>query len=334
MPYLALYVIEVAKYMTKYDSSFGRIAAIYQTSIIQKSRHRIKIFDSEHDFTDHLAWIDKAMHNRMNGRHVGLLSRLKKWIQKDLGVFSYRHVPFASTHTALFNLGFDADNLTINEHGEFIGIEEQLKTASCETSKFISTIEDAFSEQGFENQEPFFQSIYLPSEMSHSDYNNKDFLASIFNGAKLTELNSALLLLYYTIRFLTSVFSDLNPRDSESWLRARFITLYQIIASLKILQGRYYSHPHLSNDSKQFFADCANITGKKSPFTNSNFRNCIVHYSLDSVPESAINYSLPYCGVVEYFLSGIKFSELSILTRDSLQNLQNVLDAWIKAPKT
>jgi hypothetical protein len=69
--------------------------------------------DGVHGALARYASVVKANHRMYVGAHRGALGPFKRWLQSDLGVFSFEGRIVGTTHSVMAQLGFAEDHLAI-----------------------------------------------------------------------------------------------------------------------------------------------------------------------------------------------------------------------------
>src|SRR5258706_1527017 len=115
VPYLSLFKFESYKYLRNNfpDQEILTSRSKNFDDITRASRMRIKFFDDSakriEGMLELLEWVRKFHEWHIN-QHSGMFGPLKRALQDDLGVFLYNGHVIGSTHTGVFNLGYEENS--------------------------------------------------------------------------------------------------------------------------------------------------------------------------------------------------------------------------------
>jgi hypothetical protein len=273
-----------------------------------------------------MKWIVDFHRNWFIEQHSGCLSLLKKPLQPDLGLLRVEGHLIGTTHTIFFNLGFNEDNLQIPQKDIGQEISDLLRDTGYELGEYVRLISDYIFFKFNTDPQNW---VYDLSDMTPQgkEMKSERFYKNILNGAISIQINAFLVLFHVTINYLRYVFKNLVNVNSFTWFKIKYVTVYQLVNSLNNLQKSYYQTGELSTQSKAQLRKILSDRDMKRIRPQSNFRNILVHYKLEDVPDNILDTSVPLFGLVEHFY-GLTFEQLSIILDDQIDRIISVFDSW------
>ncbi|OGO38198.1 MAG: hypothetical protein A2W35_08770 [Chloroflexi bacterium RBG_16_57_11] len=333
VPYLSLFTVETYKYFQEVMPSYAKILFVKHRTVIEASRLRVKLFDDTekgiNGVFELLNWILEFNNEWHINQYKGILAPLKRMLQCDLGIYTYDDHVIGSTHTGLLNLGLKKGDLPTSSK-EISAVFGPLEKSVAEgmgsyLGQLCSSPEFAPSSSG----ETHYEYTIQDKKLGFEDMKSQRFFAAIFNGNGSVEINFSLLLFLTTVNYFRYVLTNLVSGSSYSMFKLKFTTLYHLASSLEKLHNYYYPKNQLSDRSKQYFR--ATLTDKDLDLIRRQrkFRNILVHYALEGVPEGILDLSTRMYGLTEYFFDGITFNELDSKLDNQIARMSDVLEEWL-----
>ena len=332
MPYVSLFVVESFKYLRLKFPDYARSVLGSHEGIIRAARMRVKYFDDSKKQIDGVfalyEWIVRFHREWHINRQTGFLGWLKKKIQSDFGIFEYEGHIVAATHVGILNLGLEMEDLPNTSKEISEALSNLVFSVGHQIGLYLGHISQL---PEFAMAEPVTAFDYRLRDtlLRYRDENAQRFLAKIFEGAGLEDLNFSLLVFLIAINYLVYLVSNV-VRYSPTVFKMRYLALYHIVSSLKKLQSYYYSRGDLSSRSKRFFGEMLSnktlqfYTGKRK------FRNILVHYGLEGeVPDTILDSGKTLYGLVEHFFNGESFAIVSYRLDEQLKALSALLEEWL-----
>jgi hypothetical protein len=331
-PYLSLFVIETYNFFSSKSPVFANAMKRQHEDILRASRTRTKLFDDSQKDIDvlinHLEWATEFVDKWMNEDHVGTIAFLQKWLQPDMGLFFYDNHLICTTQFVLFNMGLEQTNITTTERGKPINLSELAKSIGYDIGQYIGSLSNGLTSISNNSAIPTSQYQLNNSLFHQRDKKSKNYLRRIYNGYSTPQLNLCLLLFSTTTNFLNHTFSKLVINNPETWFKVKFLTLYHTVSSLTKLQNYFYTTGQLSELSKYYFGDLLGNKEIKLVRNQAKFRNILVHYSLNDLPDSTLNPMIKHFGIIEHFFSGRKFEDVEEIVDRQLLRLSTSLEEW------
>ena len=332
IPYFSLFIIESNQYLGKQTPEVFRKMNHQHERIIRASRTRIKLLeDNRNDFKSlikHLDWISGCYRYWFIDRHKGISGLVRRFLHPDLSLTSYSGHIIGTSQICMFNLGLGASDVNLTETNWFPnGFSELGHSVALDIGRYIGQIVCGFDLVSYLNdgRHPIprinGQDFKVQGAKSDKYYN------SIFNGAGSSQINAFLLLLLATINFIEYVLNRLTSGTSNSLFKLKYITIYHVVNSLKKLQSIFYK-AKLTRESRENFRCVFEDRELTKLISNPGFRNILVHYSIDKVPEASLNDSHHFFGLIEHFFPGNTFSDINAATDRQLKRLSGILENW------
>jgi hypothetical protein len=333
VPYISLFIVETDNYLQKYLPLYGRSVSLKYSQIIESSRMRIKLFDDTEKRIDGMfelmRWIVDFNKEWAINRHKGFLSLLKKLLQDDLGIFAYDGHLIGSTHTGLLNLGYQKGDLptTSKEISSVLG--PLTKSVGEELGGYLGNLAKypEFDPNNLDSN--YFVYGIQDGRLGYKDAKAQKFFTSVFNGAGSEEVNFSLLLFLTTVNYSHYIFKNFLVGSPCSFFKMKFIMVYHLISSLEKLQNYCYPKNMFSTRSKEYLQELLHDKGLDLLKNQSKFRNILVHYALDDVPEKYLIPSKNLYGLVEHFFGGITYDELDEKLDREISRISVILEDWL-----
>jgi hypothetical protein len=327
LSYLSLIIFESHSYFSRADPTLGKSLALQYSTVIQQSRHRIKMFDDNKRgmegiskyFSDGLI---AAHHDKFIG---SVQTSLPESWRTDLGLTTYDGRQVATTHVVHFNMGTPPNMLTNQitnlpkDIGEDMGrylatVTALLKTAVPQLSWDMAS----------------FLSLIDASKLAVRDVRSSEYYGSRFGGQLPIGLLAGLDTFRCTLNSINLLISaDTSANAAETQLKIRFVTLYHVLNGLQELRAAHSKSLNAAAIKRlqQLEQHPTSILLRQPSL--KPLRNTLIHYGLDTrLPSTAIDLSKPMAGLVDYYLPNIGFTDLATKLREHTERVASSLNAW------
>jgi len=332
-PYLSLFKFETYKY---FRDNFPNQANFISGSknfddITRASRMRIKFFDDStkriEGVLELLEWIRKFHEWHIN-QHRGLLAPLKRALQDDFGVFLYDSHVIGSTHTGLFNLGYEKATFPTTNKDNFKILGEMSKSFGFELGEYFGTLTQ-LPQFTFTTQHNYCTYGIEDRNLKYKDEKSYKFLNSIFNETNAEDINLGFLILLTTVNFFQYIIKRLVIGSPITVFKLKFITLYHLESSLGKLQDYFYPKKLLTNRSKEYIQAILKDKDLKLIKSKTKFRNILVHYKIENLPTETVNSTIDFYRLTEHFFQGMTYSEVDQILDAQIQRISTLFDEWL-----
>jgi hypothetical protein len=331
IPYLSLVTVESYNYIEKKFPDYAKEISFEYKKIISSSRMRVKFFDDTANKVsgsfELLDWISELHEDWFINSHKGYLSSLKKYLQPDLGIFTYNGHIIGSTHTGLFFTGLGKENLSENGEDREEIFRDLLYSVAQELGGYLAQLSTGAEFISVKTNK--FQYTIQDDKLGYKDIKSVDFFPSVFNRCDTTSINFSLLLFLSTINFTRHILSRLMNYSPEILFKIKFITLYHLVSSLEKLKNYCYPKNLLTESSKQYFESIIKNTDLKRIRSQTELRNILVHYQPIKIPNSLLSPSFNLTNLVEHFFSGESFEEIDKKVDDQIIRISDILEQWL-----
>lgn len=328
-PYIALFIVESFSYLNSIDPSYEQALTRKYNDVIINSRHRHKLFDDSGETNQLIKWTLEFHQKWFVNKHNGILAGFKRFIQNDIGLYFYENHLYCSTLAGFLNSGLNVYDLPTSS-GE---INKALSSLShnygYEMGKSIGKIIRDFR---IDNRILPLSIDRLQSGLfSHRDKKSHKYFPEIFNGGNIIEINILLLIILGTINFIRLILVPIFSECPETLLKIKYITLFHVRESLNKLQAIYRSQKLLSAKSITCFGTIISDNDYRSVCNNINFRNILVHYGIERIPESALSLDRKLFGLVEYTFNNEDYDSLNAKLDNQLNRIASIMEDWMEA---
>ena len=236
-PYLSLFKCESFKYVL---SNYPNLADFLASSsnlddVIRTSRMRTKLFDDTSKridgMFDLLEWIRRFNEWHIN-QHKGLLAPIKRTLQDDFGIFLYNGHVVGSTHTGLFNLGYEESNFPATNKDNFKVLGRMSNSFGIEIGEYLGKM-NQLSEFSRGTLNNFFSYDIENKSLKYKDEKSHKFLRSIFNETNSGEMNLGFLIFLTTINFFKHILNRLTTASPIAAFKIKFVILYHLVTTEK-----------------------------------------------------------------------------------------------------
>lgn len=318
LQHLALINYEGRKYLERFDP--GQLPAVpsLEGDAVRASRHANKLFLDTARYVDgvaeHYGLISKQHHDVFFADARGRFGRLLDWLRDDLGIVRYRQHLIGTTHTVHYNSGLPPEVFGLATMGQ------RMHEMARGMAAFAQPDPDSAAEGTV-----CWLDLVDEHEVESSDVKSLRFYGGVFAGKVPANMAAALISVQAACS-TTDLLTGETPRLPDgSWpvpvLKLRYITLFQILESLK-----YLTEEHgMTLPGPVFFSP--EVQEVLSPGGRA-LRNTLVHYGVIIPGVASLPVDLPLFGLVEHFMGGLKYDELCTMVDDLLRDSSEFIREW------
>jgi hypothetical protein len=294
-PYLSLYVYESYAKLKTIDPTKAVSLSATVEPIVARSRHSLKLFDdNKRGIAGQLTYFrDEILTpHRIWFRRKNFFARL---FGADLGIFRYNTRIIATTHSLTFNSGVESSVL-LSENGAII------RRIYEEYGRYFAELGARLGASG----NTFILSLD-PGKFGQQeeDVRSEKYYQEVFDGPANPDLNALLTFFQCLMNFAELVALGNSGADDYSAFKIRFLTLYQVLTSLRMLSND--QSQALSARSTKLLTRLVEATETQlllSP-TARPFRNTLMHYNLVSpIDTTRVDVTQPLFGLVPIYFPG------------------------------
>ncbi|WP_157901112.1 hypothetical protein [Streptomyces davaonensis] len=291
--------------------------------VCARARHSLKLFeDTRRHIDGQLQFFRDEILDKHSDHFLGntWLWFAQKW-EKDLGLFTYEGTLVSTSHTAAFHLGVETKKLLQEDNGAYmLGIMQQLGRCFLALGARLDT-------QGGKT----FVHHLSGADVRAVDVRASTYYAQAFNGGATLAINGVLTDFQVRMNFIDKMITaGADIRNLEyTVFKIRYVTLYQVLLSLKILKEdpRYPLSPSstialetiLDSDAVHVITDSA----------VREFRNTLMHYNLlRGADTTKVDLTQPIFGLVPQYFPAYDFQQLSCLVDTCIRETASALNEW------
>ncbi|MFF4277496.1 hypothetical protein ACFY0Z_01630 [Streptomyces kronopolitis] len=322
-PYLSLVLHEAKRKPKAVDSTVFDGFSAEAEEVCARARHSLKLFeDTQRHIEGQLRFFKDDILNKHSEHFLGntWLWLARRW-EKDLGLFTYEGKLVTTSHAAAFHLGVEAEKLFQDDNGDYIlGIMQQM-------GRCFAALGARLDSQGGETFARYLSDAHLKS----TDVRTSTYYAQAFNGAATPAVNGVLTDFQVRMNFIDKIITaGADIHDLEyTVFKIRYVTLYQVLSSLKILKED--AHYPLSPSSNAALEEILNndAVGVITDGAVREFRNTLIHYNLlRGADTTKVDLEQPIFGLVPQYFPAYDFGELSELVDTCIRETAYSLDNW------
>ena len=305
LPYLSLCAIESDRYLRGVSLRGTVDLGRDHERLLVASRTRVKLFDDgRRDVSStgaFLDWISSFHRQQFADLHKGLLGRLKRYLQDDLGLYFYHDEIVCTTHVAFFNMGLEREDLPSAPGRASEALRTVLRKAATDIGYYLARTAEGLGVAP-EKDHPGQCCFDLDeSGFYYVDTKSEHLYLRLFTGVDTAMLNSGLLLLFVSLNFAVQIIGLLVRNRPDAYFKVKFLILYHVICSLTSIQNYCYHTAILSDEAKCYMGEMLGNNEVRLIRSKRTFRNVIVHYGVNGVPDEYLDPESPFTGLVEYF---------------------------------
>lgn len=249
----------------------------------------------------------------------GLIGRVKRYLQSDIGVFMYGE-KFIGT-TILFNYFASLASRNTSMHELSLGVAHDV---SVKVGGFIGDLHGK-GKVVLDIAKPNNRGIEIP--IKYRDRKSEKYYPRLFDG-KLNSDAANLVQTYMAMLSLSRVVLDSSWVNEFTLFKIRYLTLFHVISSVRKMQG-YFRVNNLSNNrSNDVFKEISSDQISKLLLSRKVFRNIMVHYKIN---ESSIvlKENMKLYGLVEACFNDYTFLSLEEAINIKIDRTIIVLENWM-----
>lgn len=322
-PYISLVLYEAKRKPQAVESAVFDGFSAEAEEVCARARHSLKLFeDTQRHIEGQLQFFKHEILNKHSEHFLGntWLWLARRW-EKDLGLFTYEGNLVTTSHAAAFHLGVEAEKLFQDDNGEYmLGIMQQM-------GRCFGALGARMDAQGGETFACYLSEAHLKS----TDLRASTYYTQAFNGADTSAINGALTDFQVRMNFIDKIITaGADIRNLEyTVFKIRYVTLYQVLSSLKILKedARYTLSPSSYAALKEILNKDA--VGVVTSDVVREFRNTLIHYNLlRGVDTTKVDLEQPIFGLVPQYFPSYDFEELSELVDTCIRETAHSLNDW------
>jgi hypothetical protein len=319
-PYLSLFAHEsYRKLKTSHPTLASQLSSDVE-SIVARSRHSLKLFEDTHrGVGGQLAYFRDELMPAHSRHFIGnTWLPLARFLEKDLGLFSYDARLISTTHGSNFHMGIEPGELLEKTGSQVRAIYEQYGRYFGHLGARVNL------------SEPTFMSSLDSKRFNRHphDVRADKYYRSVFDGNDSPDLNAVLTVLRGMMNFVDSVITAGTSDVEYTVFKIRFLTLYQILGSLKALRDE---RPNLTSRSVGFIGKITGTAEAQMLLKRSvkPFRNTLMHYNLDShVDTTRVDVSQPLFGLVPIYFPSYDVPTFATTVDHCISETAAAIEEW------
>lgn len=320
-PYLSLFLHESYRKLEAIDPALARLLSDDVRSIVERSRHSLKLFEDTHRGID--GQIEYFRDDIMPAHHSYFFDLVwfppARRFAKDLGFFRYDKRMVANTHGLTFHMGIGAGQQLAMRGGEIQAVYKQYGDCFRHLGARIDSVTPTFISS-------LDAQLFGPLG---DDARAESYYASVFDGASNPYLNAVLTVFRGMMNFVNAIMLAGTDDLDYTEFKIRFLTLYAILGSLLRLKNE---QQHDLTNRSVLYIDAITGTAEAQLILArfaKPFRNTLMHYNLvQPIDVSRIDVIQPLFGLVPiYFPSHGDASFLDLVNR-CINETTEAMEAW------
>lgn len=324
MPHLTAFAVDSAAYLKRWGSTAPSALSPFE-QLLQRSRLRLKLLDdSRQSFEETMQRMEHLA--SLNSRwfmepHRGVLGPLKRLLQTDLGLYFLEGHVVCTTHVSFLNMGLDEEliaQLSLGTLGPY------LRETTTAIGRYTGLLFNLLGgDSSLLLQKPTTSSALT---IAFRDVRSERFYDSV--AARIAPGQHAISILTTSILSLVNGARFFLPiatgRNHEFIFKARFVTLFHVVSSVRQLLDQNNSHHWLLPAAARQLEEMLDCEILRFVGKHRGLRNTLMHYGIDRHTSSHLSSTLPYFGLVEALGSGVSFE---VLAGDTDIGIQRVSDS-------
>lgn len=324
-PYLSLYVHESLAKLKAIDPATSALLSGGVQQIVARSRHSLKLFeDTKRGVDGQLAYFRDVLMPAHRGRFLGNVRfKLLRFLETDLGLYRYNGRLISTTHAANFHMGQDPQALLTMSGADIQAIYQ-------EYGHFVATLGGRHGTPG----QTFVSHLDARKFNSHEeDVRSERYYPKVFDGPSNPDLNALLTVFQAMLNFAHIANAAGSGATDYSPFKIRFLTLYQVLGSLRILRDDQLRT--LTSRSIQFINKLVGSPEAQlilAPAAKP-FRNTLMHYNLNSkVDKSRVDIRAPLFGLVPIYFPAYNAGTFAVAIDQCIAEAATTMDEWANLP--
>ncbi|MFD5358187.1 hypothetical protein ACFWJ2_02200 [Streptomyces tendae] len=329
-PYLSLFVHESYRKLKVIDPTLPAQLSTDAEAIVTRSRHSLKLFeDNQRGIDGQLAYFRDSITPAHAGRFLNnTWLKAARFLETDLGLYSYAGKIISTTHAATFHMGFDPVTMLTK------GAGPRLQSVYAESGRYFLGLG---ATTGSDAKTFVSQLDPMHFDRRPNDVRSTKYYQQVFNGADTPDINRLLMVFLGLMNFANSVINlGADPEKNEyTVFKIRFLTLYQALCSLQILRNE-----RPNNLTARSMRLVERISGTSSASLIMNraskpFRNTLMHYDLDSrVDLTKVDVTQPFFNLVPIYFPLHDTQSFIETVNSCIEETASTLEEWAALPKS
>ncbi len=296
-PYFSLVMHESLQKARKVDANITAVFEKDTVAVSARSRHSLKLFeDTKRGIEGQISYFRDEVFTAHSAKFLGKTwLPLARFLESDLGLYSYGGRLVTTTHAATFHLGFEPNELLADEGGSHI------RAVFAEYGSYFSGLGASLDDQGADT---FITSLSASVLDESRDVRASKYYRKVFNGPDTPELNAILTTFRAMLNFAEIVMTSGVDRRHLDYtaFKIGYLSLYQVLRSVHILledpSYRLAARSAAIADRIMNLESVQDILDRKA----RPFRNMLMHYNLPpNVDMAKVDLSQPFFGVVPLY---------------------------------
>ncbi len=326
-PYLSLFVYESYSKLKRIDPTLPALLSADAEAIVARSRHSLKLFeDNRRGIEGQLTYFRDEISPAHTDRFLNnTWLKAARFLETDLGLYSYDGRIISTTHAATFHMGFDPVEMLKEGSGP------ELQAIYEEYGRYFGRL-GARTDSGAKT----FVSQLDPMrfDQRRNDVRSTKYYGQVFNGKGTPDINRLLMVFRGMMNFVDSVVAlgtDANEVEYTVF-KIRFLTLYQVLGSLQMLHDERPGD--LTARSTTLIEKIAGTSSASLIMDRSAkpFRNTLMHYNLDSrVDLARVDVTQPLFGLVPIYFPSHDAASFVEAVDFCIEETTSVMEEWATA---
>ncbi|MCX4561688.1 hypothetical protein OHA02_36610 [Streptomyces phaeochromogenes] len=322
-PYFSLMLHEAKRKPQAINPSAFDGFSVEAEEVCARARHSLKLFEDTQRYIDgQLRFFKDEILDKHSEYFLGntWLRLARRW-ERDLWLSTYKGTLITTSHAATFHLGVETGKLLQEGNGAYvISIMQQM-------GRCFGVLGARMDTHGGETFVHHLSGTDLKSENTRA----AAYYTQTFNGVATQAINGVLTDFQVRMNFIDRMITvGADIRNLEyTVFKIRYITLYQVLLSLKLLKddARY----PLSASSNAVLEKILDTDAVRTitDSTVREFRNTLIHYNLLKGADTAkVDLTQPIFGLVPQYFPAYSFEQLSELVNICIRETACALNGW------
>lgn len=324
-PYLSLYIHESLAKLKAIDPATSALLTSGVQQIVARSRHSLKLFeDTKRGVDGQLAYFRDVLMPAHRDRFLGNVRfKVFRFLETDLGLYRYDGRLISTTHAANFHMGQDPQAILTMPGAEIQAIYQ-------EYGHFVATLGGRRCTPG----QTFVSHLDPRKFNSHvDDVRSERYYPKVFDGSSNPDLNALLTVFQAMLNFAHIAGVGGSGAADYSAFKIRFLTLYQVLGSLRILRDGQLRT--LTSRSIQFINKLVGSPEAQlilAPAAKP-FRNTLMHYNLNpKVDKLRVDIEAPLFGLVPIYFPAYDAGTFASAIHECIAEAATTMDEWANLP--